>query len=150
MFFIKPFSFHSRSLGNLSSAVKFICLSLLLVAVAVPCTIAQSFPQPPQGTQADAAFDDSFKSNHVINVFATTQKTSCYAGSSLRRRFEPGKRLHQGDAVQRSREYWRKPWAIPHAKCHQSTATGKQPQRVRYSRRPHEPQSSDRADQMVR
>src|SRR6266581_2516534 len=78
MFFIKPFSFHSRSLGNLSSAVKFICLSLLLVAVAVPCTIAQSFPPPPQGTQADAAFADSFKSNHVINVFATTQKTSCY------------------------------------------------------------------------
>src|SRR5437899_5623015 len=78
MFFIKPFSFHSRSLGNLSSVVKFICMSLLLVAVAVPRTIAQSVPPPPQGTQADAAFADSFKSNHVLNVFATTQKTSCY------------------------------------------------------------------------
>src|SRR5260370_7370194 len=78
MFFIKPFSFNSRSLGNLSSVVKFICMSLLLVAVAVPRTIAQSVPPPPQGTQADAAFADSFKSNHVLNVFATTQKTSCY------------------------------------------------------------------------
>jgi BNR/Asp-box repeat len=32
----------------------------------------------PQGTQTSAAYADSFTSNHVTNVFATTQQTSCY------------------------------------------------------------------------
>jgi len=35
-------------------------------------------PTPPQGTQTDPAFAASFKLSHVTNVFATTQKTSCY------------------------------------------------------------------------
>src|SRR5258708_21653055 len=43
-----------------------------------PRSVAQLVPSPPQGTQTDAAFADSFKSNHVTNVFATTQKISCY------------------------------------------------------------------------
>jgi hypothetical protein len=32
----------------------------------------------PQGTQTDTAYASSFKTNHVTNVFATTQQTSCY------------------------------------------------------------------------
>ena len=32
----------------------------------------------PQGTQTDAAYAKSFEHNGVTNVFATTQKTSCY------------------------------------------------------------------------
>lgn len=34
---------------------------------------------PLQGTQTDASFAASFKLNHATNVFATTQKTSCYS-----------------------------------------------------------------------
>jgi len=32
----------------------------------------------PQGTQTDTAYAGSFTANHVTNVFATTQQTSCY------------------------------------------------------------------------
>jgi hypothetical protein len=32
----------------------------------------------PQGTQSDKAYANSYTVNHVTNVFATTQKTSCY------------------------------------------------------------------------
>src|SRR6202035_1016219 len=32
----------------------------------------------PQGTQSDKAYADSYQANHVMNVFATTQRTSCY------------------------------------------------------------------------
>lgn len=32
----------------------------------------------PQGTQTDSAYANSFKANHVTNVDATTQETSCY------------------------------------------------------------------------
>src|SRR5258706_282618 len=32
----------------------------------------------PQGTQTSTAYANSFTSNHVTNVFATTQQTSCY------------------------------------------------------------------------
>ena len=32
----------------------------------------------PQGTQTDTGYAGSFKANNVTNVFATTQKTSCY------------------------------------------------------------------------
>ncbi len=76
--FVKLFLFNSRDLWNVSVPVKFACLSLFLAAASVPSTIAQSVPPPPQGPQTDTAFADSFKSNHVTNVFATTQKTSCY------------------------------------------------------------------------
>jgi hypothetical protein len=34
---------------------------------------------PPQATQSDAAFADSYAANGVVNVSATTQKVSCYA-----------------------------------------------------------------------
>src|SRR5438309_1378464 len=32
----------------------------------------------PQKTQTSTAYANSFTSNHVTNVFATTQQTSCY------------------------------------------------------------------------
>src|SRR5260370_2694335 len=32
----------------------------------------------PQGTQTDTAYAGSFVTNHVTNLFVTTQKTSCY------------------------------------------------------------------------
>jgi len=49
-----------------------------LLTTLVPRSLAQSVPTPPQGTQTDPAFAASFKLSHVTNVFATTQKTSCY------------------------------------------------------------------------
>ncbi len=65
-------------LRNLREVPKCFCYALPLLATIVPCSLAQSVPPPPLGMQADAAFADSFRSNHVTNVFATTQKTSCY------------------------------------------------------------------------
>src|SRR5437879_13513582 len=63
---------------NLWEVPKCFCSALVLLATLVPCCLAQSVSPPPQGTQRDAAFADSFRLNHVSNVFATTQKTSCY------------------------------------------------------------------------
>ena len=57
----------------------YLCLALLLITILVPLSFAQSVPPPsPQGTQTDTSFADSFRLNHVTNVFATTQKISCY------------------------------------------------------------------------
>jgi hypothetical protein len=67
----------SIRLRNLWEVPKCFCSALLLLATLVPCCLAQSV-SPPQGMQTDAAFADSFRLNHVSNVFATTQKTSCY------------------------------------------------------------------------
>ena len=74
---VKPLP-HSICLRNLWKVPKCFCSALLLLAILVPRSLAQSVPPPPQGTQTDASFADSLKSNHVTNVFATTQKTSCY------------------------------------------------------------------------
>jgi hypothetical protein len=62
-----------------------------LVSAAIPLVMATSFAVTPvqagagagvgnipQGTQSDKAYANSYQSNHVTNVFATTQKTSCY------------------------------------------------------------------------
>ncbi len=68
----------SIRLRNPWEVPKCFCSALVLLATLVPCSLAQSVPPPPQGTQTDAAFADSFSSNHVTNVFATTQKSSCY------------------------------------------------------------------------
>src|SRR5438132_12455096 len=57
---------------------KHLCLAVLLLTILVPLSFAQSVPPPPQGAQTDASFADSFRLNHVTNVFATTQKISCY------------------------------------------------------------------------
>src|SRR5581483_6308160 len=47
---------------------------LLLMAPAA----AAGRRTPPQGTQSNAAYAASFAASHVINVFATTQRVSCY------------------------------------------------------------------------
>ena len=57
---------------------KCLCSSILLIAASTARSAAQSVPPPPQGAQTDAAFADSFKANHVTNIFATAQKISCY------------------------------------------------------------------------
>src|SRR5215470_12558097 len=43
--------------------VKYLCCALALLTTLAPRVLAQSIPPPPQGTQTDAAFSDSFKSN---------------------------------------------------------------------------------------
>ena len=56
--------------------------AIALVAVfASPPVAASAGPgvgNVPQGTQSDNAYAMSFKTNHVVNVDATTQQTSCY------------------------------------------------------------------------
>jgi len=74
---VKPLP-QSIRLRNLWVVPKRLCSALLLLMSFVPRSVAQSVPPPPQGTQTDAAFADSFRLNHVSSVFATTQKTSCY------------------------------------------------------------------------
>jgi hypothetical protein len=77
MFPVKPVR-QSIPLHNPREVPKCFCRTLVLLATLVPCSLAQSVPPPPQGTQTDAFFADSFRLNHVSNVFATTQRTSCY------------------------------------------------------------------------
>src|SRR5260370_39193173 len=69
---------HSIHIQDLCGIEKYFCLTLLLLTTLVPLSFAQSVPPPPQGTQTDASFADSFRLNRVTNVFATTQKISCY------------------------------------------------------------------------
>jgi hypothetical protein len=75
MLAIKAAAVHSIPSCTLT---KSLCSSLLLAVLALDCAAQSVPPPPPQGTQTDAAFAASFRSNHVSNVFATTQKTSCY------------------------------------------------------------------------
>src|SRR5216684_4401614 len=63
---VKPVP-QSIYLRNLWGVPKRFCCALLLLVGLVPRSVAQSVP-PPQGTQTDAAFADSFRSNHVSNV----------------------------------------------------------------------------------
>ena len=51
---------------------------LVIVAYSVVPATASSSSRVPQGTQSDAAYAASFAANNVTNVFATSQKTSCY------------------------------------------------------------------------
>jgi hypothetical protein len=75
---IKRIRFHSAKRRNFWTLTKCFCSALSLLITVVPHALAQSVPTPPQGTQTDAAFADSFRLSHVTNVFATTQKSSCY------------------------------------------------------------------------
>src|SRR6266436_1797621 len=70
-----PYSLHIQDLCGIE---KYLCLTLLLLTTLGPLSFAQSVPPPPQGAQTDASFADSFRLNRVTNVFATTQKISCY------------------------------------------------------------------------
>src|SRR6266702_2954258 len=69
---------YSINIQDFCRIEKCLSLTLLLLTTLVPFSFAQSVPPPPQGTQTDASFVDSFRVNHVTNVFATTQKISCY------------------------------------------------------------------------
>ena len=55
---------------------------LRLFSLAVPAILVASFAVAPTssaaGTQSDAAYAQSFLTNGVSNVFATTQRVSCY------------------------------------------------------------------------
>jgi len=75
---IKRIRFHSGELCNFWTLAKCFCSAFSLLITLVPPSLAQSVPTPRQGRQTDAAFADSFRLSHVTNVFATTQKTSCY------------------------------------------------------------------------
>src|SRR5262245_9374747 len=70
--------FRPAKLRNFWTPARYFCCALSLLTTLVPPSLAQSVPPPPQGTQTDAAFADSFRLNHVTDVFTTTQKTSCY------------------------------------------------------------------------
>jgi hypothetical protein len=75
---IERVRFHPAELRKFWMPAKFLCCAVSVLTTLAPRALAQSVPPPPQGTQTDAAFADSFKLNHVTNVFATTQRTSCY------------------------------------------------------------------------
>jgi hypothetical protein len=51
---------------------------LLTLMFASPPAVASGVGNPPQGTQTNDAYIASFAANKVKNVFATTQRTSCY------------------------------------------------------------------------
>src|SRR5437016_13800958 len=54
-------------------------LSMIATLLASPPTAAASgVGVVPQGTQADATYAASAGTNHVTNVFATSQRVSCY------------------------------------------------------------------------
>jgi hypothetical protein len=74
----KPLSLHSNHTWSFPKMWKHLCPAFLLLMICAPRSMAQSVPPPAQGIQTDAAFAASFKSNHVNNVFATTQRVSCY------------------------------------------------------------------------
>src|SRR2546430_7148521 len=69
------------------SSLAFLAVTLLILLTLVP-TIAfarahvaaagSGVGNIPQGTQTDTAYAKSFTTQHVTNVFATTQQTSCY------------------------------------------------------------------------
>src|SRR5260370_18500718 len=70
-----PYSLHIQELCGIE---KRLCLTLLLLTTLVPLSFAQSVPPPPHGTHTDPSFADSFRLNHVTNVFATHQNIRCY------------------------------------------------------------------------
>ena len=67
------------------SSLAFLAMTLLTLLTLVPTItfahVAATGPgvgNIPQGTQTNTAYAKSFTTQHVTNVFATTQKTSCY------------------------------------------------------------------------
>jgi hypothetical protein len=73
--------------------------ALAVAAAAAATTVAASAavsgtgPALPQGTQSDAAYAASVKTARVTNVFATTQKTSCYRPEVSAAAWNDGPRL---------------------------------------------------------
>ena len=63
----------------------FVVIMLILLAFAPMtfahakvATVGSGVGNVPQETQSDIAYTNSFATNHVTNIVATTQKTSCY------------------------------------------------------------------------
>ncbi len=79
---VKPLP-HSSRIRSLCEMQKHLCSALLLLTTLVPPSFAQSVPPPPQGTQTDAAFGDSFKSQTMSPMFSPPHKRS----AATRRRY---------------------------------------------------------------
>jgi hypothetical protein len=68
------------------SYLTYLTLIMLILLVSVPMVLAHAkvaavgpgVGNVPQGTQSNAAYADSFATDHVTNVDATTRQTSCY------------------------------------------------------------------------
>src|SRR2546428_12225743 len=60
-----------RGMNRFAAAVGALLAALAATGVASAA--------PPQGTQSDAAFAASYAAKGVVDVSATTQRTSCYA-----------------------------------------------------------------------
>src|SRR5947209_978365 len=67
------------------SSLAFLAVMLLTLLTLVPmitfarvAAAGSGVGNIPQGTQSNEAYADSFTNQHVTNVFATTQQTSCY------------------------------------------------------------------------
>lgn len=69
-----------RKRSVLCLSVPLLALQLLAAGGSAGTALAASsgVGNLPQGTQSDAAYARSFQAHSVTNVFATTQKTSCY------------------------------------------------------------------------
>ncbi len=66
----RQFRFHS-----IAVVAAWVTMILIMVASSSRVVYAAA---PPQGTQPNSAFANSYTTNHVTNVVATTQKVSCY------------------------------------------------------------------------
>jgi hypothetical protein len=60
-----------------------VCVALVLLAALLPAQVSAGavgagVGNIPQGIQSDAAYSASFVGHQVTNVFATTQRVSCY------------------------------------------------------------------------
>src|SRR5260221_14411698 len=69
---------NSLLIQDLCGIEKYLCLTLLLLTTLGPLSFAQSVPPPPQGTQTDASFADSFRLIAVRTVSPTTMTISSY------------------------------------------------------------------------
>lgn len=80
--------------GVLSLAIPVVMATAFM---AVPAQAAQTgVGVIPQGRQDDSTYANSFKSNHVTNVFATTQQISCYRPEVSATAFNLGTPLANG------------------------------------------------------
>src|SRR5438094_9394247 len=58
---------------------RFAAMVAAVGAALAAATAAAAAPAPPQGTQSNDAFADSYAAQSVVNVSATTERVSCYA-----------------------------------------------------------------------
>jgi hypothetical protein len=69
---------HVRKRSLLFLSVPLLLTLQLLTPGGTALAASSGVGNLPQGTQSDAAYARSFQAHSVTNVFATTQKTSCY------------------------------------------------------------------------